>query len=242
MYKLNHILPTPWKSIMLAVVMIFSVLGCTSIHSNAVRNLIEVETEKIGEAKKNAKEFVKATDQAIEEWEKSVKALNNTLQNQRKVESVHTLVFSANQNIEMKDGVDAHAATYLIGEVYLADRMGLDQAVLDQFEEDLETLKALSKQISDSWTAIDKTQKEIDTFADKSSMASVDPELMRTLIVEFKGDIEVIDKVLKRSKQVNDALKKASGLGILEGVDSGRAQTVIEDVINLLERVKEKNS
>lgn len=242
MYKLNHILPTPWKSIMLAVVMIFSVLGCTSIHSNAVRNLIEVETEKIGEAKKNAKEFVKATDQAIEEWKKSVKALNNTLQNQRKVESVHTLVFSANQNIEMKDGVDAHAATYLIGEVYLADRMGLDQAVLDQFEEDLETLKALSKQISDSWTAIDKTQKEIDTFADKSSMASVDPELMRTLIVEFKGDIEVIDKVLKRSKQVNDALKKASGLGILEGVDSGRAQTVIEDVINLLERVKEKNS
>lgn len=242
MYKLNHILPTPWKSIMLAVVMIFSVLGCTSIHSNAVRNLIEVETEKIGEAKKNAKEFVKATDQAIEEWEKSVKALNNTLQNQRKVESVHTLVFSANQNIEMKDGVDAHAATYLIGEVYLADRMGLDQAVLDQFEEDLETLKALSKQISDSWTAIDKTQKEIDTFADKSSMASVDPELMRTLIVEFKGDIEVIDKVLKRSKQVNDALKKASGLGILEGVNSGRAQTVIEDVINLLERVKEKNS
>ena len=242
MYKLNHILPTPWKSIMMAVVMIFSVLGCASIHSNAVRNLIKVETEKIGEAKKNAKEFVKATDQAIEEWKKSVEALNNALQNQRKVESVHTLVFSANQNIEMKDGVDAHAATYLIGEVYLADRMGLDQAVLDQFEEDLETLKALSKQISDSWTAIDKTQKEIDTFADKSSMASVDPELMRTLIVEFKGDIEVIDKVLKRSKQVNDALKKASGLGILEGVDSGRTQTVIEDVINLLERVKEKNS
>lgn len=242
MYNLNHIRSAPGKLIMLAVVVIFSVLGCASIHSDAVRDLSDVETEKIGQARKNAKEFIKATDQAIEKWKKSVEALNDALQSQRRVESVHTLVFSANQNIETKDGVDAHAATYLIGEVYLADRMGLDQAVLYQFEEDFKTLKALTKQINDSWTALDKTQKEIDTFADKSSLASVDPKVMRALIVEFKGDIEVIDKVLKRSKQVNEALKKASGLGILEGLDSGRAQTVIEDVINLLERVKEKNS
>lgn len=242
MYNLSHIRSAAGKSIMLSFVLVFSVLGCTSIHSKAVRNLINIETEKIGEAKKNAKKFIKATDQAIDEWEKSVEALNDALQNQRKVESIHTLIFSANKNIEMKHGVDAHAATYLIGELYLADRMGLDQAVLDQFEEDFETLKALTKQISDSWTALDKTQKEISTFADKSAMASVDPVVLRTLIVEFKGDIEEIEKVLKRSKQVNDALKKASGLGILEGIEGGRAQTIIEDIINLLERVKEENS
>lgn len=242
MYKLNHIRSVPGKSIILAIVVIFSVVGCASIHSDAVQNLIDVETEKIGQAKNDAKDFIKATDQAIKKWKESIEALNNAVQNQRKVESVHTLVFSANQNIETKDGVDAHAATYLIGKVYLADRMGLDQAVRDQFEEDFKTLKVLTKQINDSWTALDKTQKGIDTFADKSSLASVDPKVMRALIVEFKGDIEVIDKVLKRSKQVNEALKKAFGLGILEGLDSGRAQTVIEDVINLLERVKEKNS
>jgi hypothetical protein len=239
MNKLNHIWSAPVNSIMLAVVIILAVQGCSSIGSKAVKNLIDIETEKIEAAMKNAEDFTNATDQAIENWKESVAALNDSLENQRKVESVHTLVFSANRNIETKVGVDAHAAAYLIGNIYLADRMGLEQAVRDQFEEDFETLKALAEQISDSWTALHSTQKQIDAFAEKSSIASIDPEVVRALIVAFKADTEGIDKVLKRSKQVNDALKKASGLGIIEGFDTGRAKTAVEDVINLLEQVKE---
>ena len=100
MYGLYDIQSAPRKSMILPVVLIFSVLGCASIHSNAVRNLIELETAEIQEAQKNSNQFITNTDEAIKEWRKSVEELNNALQNQRKVESVHTLVFSANQNIE----------------------------------------------------------------------------------------------------------------------------------------------
>src|SRR5262249_39346218 len=74
-------------------------LGCTSIHSKAVRSLIEIESEKIGQADKNSEEFVKATDQAVNTWKSSVNGLSRALQQQKAIESVYSLVFSANQNI-----------------------------------------------------------------------------------------------------------------------------------------------
>ncbi len=211
--------------------------GCSSIHSDAVRSLIDIETEKIGQARRNSAEFVKATDQAIASWEKSVQALSDSLQNQKRAATLHALTFSANQTLATKTGIHAHAASYLLSEVYLADRMGLEQAVLDQFTEDYQALRVLARQIQDSWVAMEKTQKEVAAFADRTFLASVDANLVRALIVEFGGDTEAIDQVLKRSTQVNEALKKASGLGIL-GSDGLPTQLVIQDVVNLLERIK----
>ncbi len=239
MNKQNYIRLKRESSFILAVIVISCVLGCSSIHSGAVRDLIKIETEKIDQASTNTNEFIVGTDKAIAAWETSVAALSESLQNQKTIESVHALIFSANQNIATKIGVDAHAAGYLIGELYLADRMGLEQVVRDQFTEDFKTLKELAEQINASWVALKKTQKEIDTYSNKSFLASVDAKLMSALLVEFGGDTDTIDEVLKRSHQVNEALKKASGLGLLEGLDSGRAQTVMEDVVNLLGRVKE---
>jgi hypothetical protein len=220
------------------VLLIFGVLGCASIQSRAVRTLIDVETEKVGQAGKNSEDFVKASDRAIDNWKESVEALSSALQKQRAVESVHSLVFSANRDIETKTGIEAHAATYLIGELYLAERMGLEQAVLDQFNEDYQALKKLAKQIRESWKALAKTQKEVAAFADGTFLRTLDPDFARALIVEFGGDPESIDDVLVRSRQVNEALKKASGSGLLGGSDSSRPQTVTGEVINLLERIK----
>ena len=238
MSKRKHFLSMLGMSLGLTIVMIFGNLGCSSIHSQAVRDLIDIETEKISQADTNAEEFVKATDQSIKSWKNSVEQLSGALQKQKTIESVHALVFSANQNISTKKGVDAHAAGYLIGELYLSDRMGLEQTVIDQFDEDYKALTNLAKQIRESWAALKKTQKEIDDFANRSFLATVDADLARELIVEFGADKETIDGVLKRSKQVNKIIMKASSQGLLQGIDSGRAHMVTEDVVNLLERIK----
>jgi hypothetical protein len=228
----------PWTAGLLPLFLIFGLLGCSSLQSKSVRTLIDLETERIGAAGKNAGEFVQATNQAIDAWKTSVQALNESLENQKKIESVHSLVFSANQNIATKTGVDAHAAAYLIGGMYLADRMGLEQAVLDQFDQDFKALKKLADQINKSWGALKKTQNEIRTFANQSFVATVDTDLARALVVDFAGDSEMIADTLRRSRQVNEALKKTPGLGLLERQDSGRAPAAIQDLLNLLANIK----
>jgi hypothetical protein len=228
----------PRTSRILPLFLIFCLLGCSSIQSKSVRTLIDLETGRIGEASKNAEEFIQATNQATGAWKTSVKALDESLENQKKIESAHSLVFSANQNIVTKTGVDAQAAGYLIGGIYLADRSGLEQAVLDQFEQDFKALKKLAEQINKSWGALKKTQNEVRTFANQSFVATVDADLAKALVVEFARDSEMIDDTLRRSRQVNEALKKAPGLGLLEKEDSGRAQTAVQDLLNLLANIK----
>jgi hypothetical protein len=223
---------------LMPLLFIFCLLGCSSIQSQSVRTLINLETERIGVASKNSEEFIQATKQATDAWKESVKALDASLENQKKIESVHSLVFSANQNLAAKTGVDAQAAAYLIGGIYLADRAGLEQAVLDQFEQDFAALKKLAEQINKSWGALKKTQNEVRAFANRSFLATVDEDLARALVVEFAVDSETIDSALRRSRQVNDALKKAQGLGLVEKQDSGRASTALQDLINLLSSVK----
>ena len=228
----------PQTSRILPLFLIFCLLGCSSIQSKSVRTLIDLETERIGAATKNAEEFIQATNQATDAWKTSVKALNESLENQKKIESAHSLVFSANQNIATKTGVDAHAAAYLIGGIYLAARLGLEQAVLDLFEQDFKALKKLAEQINKSWGALKKTQNEVRIFANQSFVATVDADLAKALVVEFAGDSEMIDDTLRRSRQVNEALKKAPGLGLLERQDGGPAQTGIRDLLNLLANTK----
>jgi len=228
----------PQTSRILPLFLIFCLLGCSSIQSKSVRTLIDLETERIGAATKNAEEFIQATNQATDAWKTSIQALNESLENQKKIESAHSLVFSANQSIATKTGVDAHAAAYLIGGIYLAARLGLEQAVLDQFEQDFKALKKLAEQINKSWGALKKTQNEVRTFANQSFVATVDADLAKALVVEFAGDSEMIDDTLRRSRQVNEALKKAPGLGLLERQDGGPAQTGIRDLLNLLANTK----
>ena len=66
----------------------------------------------------------------------------------------------------------------------------------------------------------------------------LDADLAKALVVEFAGDSEMIDDTLRRSRQVNEALKKAPGLGLLERQDGGPAQTGIRDLLNLLANTK----
>ena len=241
MGKLKHISSMLRASTIFPLMLILGSLGCTSISSQAVHTLIGIETEKISQASTNAEEFVKSTDLAINAWKESVESLNAALQNQKKVESVHSLIFSSNQNLATKTGVDAQAAGYLIGQLYLAERMGFEQAVLDQFNEDFAALKKLAMQINNSWKALQITHKEVNAFSERSFWATMDASLMRSLIVEFGGDTEEIDLVLTRSRQVNATLKKASNLGLMGGQDSRRLQTGMGDIVDVLERIKNSN-
>ena len=211
------------------------------IHSQAVHTLIGIEGEKVSQASTNAEEFVKSTDLAINAWKESVESLNAALQNQKRIESVHSLIFSSNKSIATTTSVDAHAAGYLIGQLYLADRMGLEQVVLDQFNEDFKALKKLAMQINNSWKALEKTHKEVNSFSERYFLATMDANLMRSLIVEFGGDTEEIDLVLARSRQVNATLKKASTLGLMGGQDTRRLQTGMGNIVDVLGRIKNSN-
>jgi hypothetical protein len=227
-----------WAARLLPLLLIFSLGGCSSIQSKSVRTLIDIEAERIAAAGKNSEELIPATHRATDAWEKSIRALDRSLESQKRIESAHGLIFSANQNIAAKTGADAAAAGYLVGEIYLAERTGLEQAVLDQFDQDFKALKKLAEQINKSWAALKKTQNEVRAFASRSSLAAVDADLARALVVEFAVDSEAIDTALRRSRQVNDALKKAQGLGLAGKTDSGRAPAALQDFIRLLSSVK----
>ncbi len=231
----------PRRFYILFVLLLFSGFGCSSINSQSVRTLIDIQTREIDEASKNAAAFTKPTDQAIKSWTDSVSALNLALENQRKTESVNSLIFSANRTLATEAGVNAHAALYMIGQIYLKERTGLEQVVMDQFNEDYDALTKLAKQIGDSWKALQKTQKAVNDFSQRSSLATVDANVVRELIVDFKVDTAATDQVLARSSQVNDALKKASGFGLTQGAELGRTQSLIEDEMNLLQQIKAKS-
>src|SRR5579859_4395160 len=86
--------------------------GCSSIHSKAVRSLIEIQTAKINTANDSAAKLIKSTQLRAQAMTNSLDALNDAMKQQNTSEMVHALVFSANQNVTSKKGVDAHAVTY----------------------------------------------------------------------------------------------------------------------------------
>ncbi|HVN22399.1 MAG TPA: hypothetical protein VMT71_00405 [Syntrophorhabdales bacterium] len=225
----------------LSFLLLFTAFGCSSINSQSVRDLIHLQTEKIDQASKNAQTLTSGTEEAIKNWQKSVASLSGALENQRKIESVNSLIFSANRSLATEKGINAHASLYMIGQVYLKDRMGFEQTVLDQFDQDYGALRTLARQIGESWKALQKTQQAVDDFSQRSSLASVDTNLVRSLIIDFKGDTAAIDQVLIRSTQVNDALRKASGMGLPRGNELSGVQGLNEDLINLLQQIKTKS-
>ena len=226
-------------SLLLVLVLLGLSTGCASIHSDTVRDLIKVENQKISEATNNAKDFVQSTQQVTDAYESGVEELDKSRKELRKIESVHTFVFSSNQSIELKKGVDALAAGYLIGELYLREYSGLDQKVREQFAEDFAALRKAGQEIETSWNSLKDSHDEVVKFSQRTGLATVDAELVKALLVEFNADTEALDEIIKRSKQVNEALEKALEFDLANDYGLGRAQILNEDLLNLLEKIKE---
>jgi hypothetical protein len=233
--KVTH-LNSLWLLSILSLLPLFT--GCTSIHSDAVRELIKVQEGKTTEAKNNALKFVKDTDSAIGSYEKALEQLDGSRKELRKIEAVHTFIFSTKRNVGAKKGVDAQAVAYLIGELYMRDYNGLDQKVKSQFIEDFAALKKTGQEIERSWTKLKITHDQIVNFANRSGLASVDSELVKQLFIEFDVDTETLENVIKRSKQVNQALENELALNFVDGLALSRTQVLNEDLLNLVERIK----
>jgi len=213
-------------------------VGCTTIHSNSVTSLINLEKEKIDSSVKIVDTLPAATDTAINTFKSANTSLDKSLRQLRQAEQIHSLIFSAARAVTTRTGVEAHAATYLIGEIYLSDAAGLEQAVLNQFEKDYATLKDLAKQMASSWKQIQDLQSKLQAFSQESFFATVPAELIKTSVELVPGATDRIDQALKTSKQVNDALAMALKAPILQTPEVRVGKSYLNDYIDLLERIR----
>jgi len=226
----------------LALITLLILSGCSflssSIQSESVRKLIDKEGEKIQTARGMAKKFKAETASRNKTVKKALDDLSRSQANLQTFESIHAFVFSSNQNITTKKGVDAHAVTYLIGKIYLEEHAGLEKRVLDQFEEDFEALVMLADRIDKSWESLHKLHTQIAEYSKKSAVASVDPELLAAITEHVPGSPEKIESILKNSRRVNEALEEALGSGFLRESKLEQLRSITGDLIDLLERVK----
>jgi hypothetical protein len=224
----------PWVLLLPALL----TCGCSAVHSTAVRTLIRKEGEKLVAANQAAANFTHSTGLRAEALGHAVSDLNGALKKQQTSELVHALIFSANQNVGSKQGVDAHAVAYMVGQLYLTEQAGLEKKVNDQFTQDIAALGQQAQRIQRSWAALASLQEKIQGFANQSGFASVDANFIAAIADEIPGASAEVDTVLKNAQSVNNDLKLALGLGAIKTPGTDRVQTQISDVIDLLDRVK----
>ena len=224
--------------IMAALVTVSAGAGCSAVHSDAVRELIKREGSKINAAQTNIALFQSETEDRIGNMEKSIKDLNVRFKLRRESEAVHSFVFSSYQNISTKKGVDAYAVAYLMGKIYLAEHAGLEKRVSDQFDEDFSALREAAGLLNDSWKALATLHNQIEVYANKSAIASVDPEFIAAIVDQVPSGSKGIKTVLERSRTVNDALEEAATFRFLKGRRLEQSRSLMVDLMELLERVK----
>lgn len=218
--------------------MLMSLVGCHSIHSDAVRDLLHKEGTKIDAAQTNIDLFQKETEERIQFLRKARNELNEAFKSLRTHETKHQFVLSSYRNIAGKKGEAAYAAAYLVSQIYLADYQGLEKAVWDQFEEDFCGLRDTANALNDSWKKTAALHAQLSRYADKSALASVDPEFVSALIEQAPGQSDRIMEIVNHSRTVNDALEEIVGARIVRVQALQRAQTLTSDLVNLLDNLK----
>jgi len=226
------------RSILVIVGVAIGIQGCSSIHSASVQSLIDRESEKIKQATEKSKDFATQTEERKKDYQQAISDLDQSAQILHTQEALFSLIFSSHQNVESKSGIDALAVAYLAGVLYLDDQAGLDKAVKDQFAADFAALTDLSKKIADSWNSIGQLQAKVQSYSKQSAIASVDPEFVAALLKQGKVDTSEIDRVLSRSKQLNDGLQQLGKIKALNGSALERGQQSTTDLIDLLNNVK----
>lgn len=217
---------------------LMSAMGCNSIHSDAVRDLLHKEGSKIDAAQTNIDLFQKETEERIKFLEEARNELHEAFKSLRTHETKHQFVLSSYRNIASKKGEAAYAAAYLVSQIYLADYQGLEKAVWDQFEDDFCGLRDAANALNDSWKKTATLHAQLKRYADKSALASVDPEFVSALIEQAPGQSDRIMEILNHSRTVNDALEEVVGARIVRIQALQRARTLTSDLVNLLDNLK----
>jgi hypothetical protein len=217
---------------------VISAVGCHSIHSDAVRDLIRQEGTKIDAAQTNIDLFQKETEERIKFLEKARNELNDAFKSLRTQEAKHQFILSSYRNIATKKGEAAYAAAYLVSQIYLADYQGLEKAVWEQFEEDFCGLRDTANALNDSWKRTAALHAQLKRYADKSALASIDPEFVSALIEQAPGQSDRIMEIVNHSRTVNDALEEVVGSRIVRMRALQRAQTFTADLVDLLDKLK----
>ena len=218
--------------------MLMSLWGCHSIHSDAVRDLLQKESTKIDAAQTNIDLFQKETEARIKFLEQARSSLHESFMALQAQEAKHQFVLSSYRNIVSKKDEAAYAAAYLVGQMYLVEYQGLEKAVWDQFEEDFCGLRDMANALNDSWKRTATLQAQLKRYADQSALASIDPEFVSALIDQAPGQSERIIEVLNHSRAVNDALEEVTGSRIIRTRALERAHTFTADLVDLLDKLK----
>jgi len=230
-----------WQIIAIMTVMaLVAGPGCSSIHSDAVRDLIKREGVKIDAAQTNIDLFQRQTAERIKFMKAALKDMNERMKQVRASEAKHQLIFSSYQNITSKKGADASAVAYLIGKIYLADHDGLDRKVMDQFDEDFCALEEAAQRLAQSWKSLGSLHHQIKSYANKSALASLDPAFIAAVVEQVPAASKSLNEVLDHSRTVNDALDEAATFRFLKGPTLQRGRSLTTDLIELLERVKKE--
>jgi hypothetical protein len=212
--------------------------GCHSIHSSAVRDLIQLEGTKIDAAQTNIDLFQKETEARIKFLEQARSSLHESFKSLQIQETKHRFVLASFRNVTNKKGDAATAAAYLVGLLYMADAQGLEKAVWDQFEEDFCGLRDTANALNDSWKHTATLHAQLQRFAKQSALASVDPEFVESILSQAPGRSEQIMGILNHSRTVNDALEEVAGARILPVGGLARTQRFTADLVELLDRLK----
>jgi hypothetical protein len=159
-------------------VLLSATVGCHSVHSGAVRELIQAEGSKIDAAQTNVDAFQKETEERIKQLEEARKLLHESFKSLQKQEAKHRFMMSSYRKMATNRGETAYAAAYLVGQYYLAEYQGLEKKVWDQFEEDFCALRDTANALNDSWKDVATLHAEVQRFANKTALATVDPELV----------------------------------------------------------------
>jgi hypothetical protein len=222
--------------------LLMSALGCHSIHSDAVRDLIHKEGIKIDAAQTNIDLFQKETEVRIKFLEQARSSLHESFRALQAHEAKHHFALASYRNAAGKKGEAAYAAAYLVGQMYLADYHGLEKAVWDQFEEDFCGLRDTANALNDSWKHTAALHAQLKRYADQSALASVDPEFVSALIEQAPGQSDRIMEIVNHSRTVNDALEEIVGSRIVRMRALPRAHTFTADLVDLLDKLKKDDA
>jgi len=222
----------------LATLLVLALGGCKAIHSDAVRELVQVQGEKIDEAKRNSGQFVTQTKERVRAYKAGVADLNNALVTTNVRESQYALVMGSNQNVQPKTQLDALAFLYQAGVLYLDTESGLQEAVLRQFEADFDAMEGLSRQIEASWDGLAALNAALTAHASDSAAVSADPQVIRTLIGISGADPALMDMAVTKSQRFNEALKKVGRHAPGDALE--RPSDYVNELVDLLDRINAK--
>ena len=224
-----------------AGLILMSLVGCHSIHSAAVRDLLQKEGAKIDAAQINIDLFRKETEARIEFLEQARGSLRESFRALQAHEAKHQFVLPSHRHVADKKGEAAYAAAYLVGHMYLADYQRLEKAVWDQFEEDFYGLRDTARALNDSWKQTAALHAQLKRYADRSALASIDPEFVSALIEQTPGPSQRIMEVLNHSRTVNRVLEEATGSRIVQMRVLERPHTFTTDLVDLLDKLKKED-